>query len=241
MPGGIVRAFIDIVYPPCCLICHTRIRGAKPRGPLCVRCREKINTLPAPFCVKCGRGVAGAYTREGKCALCLKQHFHFDRAWAGYAYEGVIKEMLHYFKYTHKVNLGGTLAGLMLDFIREYRLPVGSCDYIVPIPLSPARLREREFNQAYVLADILSDYLKLKLMDNNLKRVRNTKSQADLDRIARWKNIRGAFKLKAPNQVKDKTILLIDDVLTTGATASEAAGALKNAGAGSVYVLTLAN
>jgi ComF family protein len=241
MPIGIIQAFIDILYPPYCLICHTRIRGAKARGPLCVRCREKINTLPAPFCVKCGRGVAGAYTREGKCALCLKQHFHFDRAWAGYAYDGVIKEMLHYFKYNHKVSLGGTLAGLMLDFIGEYRLPVGSCDYIVPIPLSPARLREREFNQAYVLAAALSNHLKLKLLDNNLQRVRNTKSQADLDRIARWKNIRGAFKLKAPDTVKDKTILLIDDVLTTGATASEAAGALKNAGAGSVYVLTLAN
>lgn len=241
MPEGIVQAFIDILYPPCCLICHTRIRGARPQGPLCAGCREKINTLTAPFCSKCGRGVAGAHTREGKCALCLKQQYHFDRAWAGYAYDGIIKEMLHCFKYNHKVSLGGTLAGLMLDFIREYRLPVGSCDYIVPIPLSPARLREREFNQAYVLAAALSGNLKLKLLDNNLKRVRNTKSQADLDRISRWKNIRGAFKLKAPNLVKDKTILLIDDVLTTGATASEAAGALKDAGAGSVYVLTLAN
>lgn len=241
MPGGIIQAFIDILYPPYCLICHTRIRGAKAREPLCVKCREKINTLTAPFCVKCGRGVAGAYTREGKCALCLKQNFNFDRAWAGYAYDGVIKEMLHYFKYNHKVSLGSALARLMLDFIGEYRLPVGSCDYIVPIPLSPARLREREFNQAYVLAAALSNHLKLKLLDNNLKRVRNTKSQADLDRIARWKNIQGAFKLKSPNLVKDKTILLIDDVLTTGATASEAAGALKNAGAGSVYVLTLAN
>jgi competence protein ComFC len=241
MQEGIIQAFIDILYPPCCLICHTRIRGAKARGPLCVRCRDKINAIAAPFCAKCGRGVSGAHTREGKCAICLKQHFHFDRAWAGYAYDGVIKEMLHYFKYNHKTNLGGTLAGLMLDFIMEYRLPVGSCDYIVPIPLSSARLREREFNQAHILASALSGHLKLKLLGNNLERVRNTKSQADLDSIARWKNIRGAFKLKAPNLVKDKTILLIDDVLTTGATASEAAGALKNAGAGGVYVLTLAN
>lgn len=241
MPGGIIGAFTNILYPLYCVACHSRMRAEKTKVPFCAICREKILPLTPPFCVKCGRGVAGAYIREGKCALCLKQQYHFDRAWAGYAYDGVIKEMLHYFKYTHKVNLGGTLAGLMLDFIREYRLPVDSCDYIVPIPLSPARLREREFNQAYVLADTLSGNLKLKLMDNNLKRVRNTRSQADLDRIARWKNIRGAFKLKAPNVVKDKTILLIDDVLTTGATASEAAGTLKSAGAGSVYVLTLAN
>lgn len=241
MPGGIIQAFKDILYPLYCLICHTRIPGSKAQEPLCARCKEKINTLIPPFCAKCGRSISGAYTQEGKCASCLKGHFYFDRAWAGYAYEGVIKEMLHYFKYKQRVGLGRPLAGLMLDFIKDYRLPLSSCDYIIPIPLSPARFREREFNQAYVLAAALADYLKLKLLDNNLKRVRNTRSQAELDNRGRWKNIKGAFKIKTPGLIKDKSILLIDDVLTTGATASEAAKALKNAGADSVYVLTLAN
>lgn len=241
MPGGIIRAFKDILYPLYCLICHTRIPGAKTPEPICERCRGKINALTAPFCAKCGRSISGAYIQEGKCASCLKQHFYFDRAWAGYAYEGVIKEMLHCFKYKHKVSLGGPLAGLMLDFIRGYHLPLGSCDYIIPVPLSPARFREREFNQAYILASALSDYLKLRLLGNNLRRVRNTRSQTELDNRGRWKNIQGAFKIRTPNLIKDKNILLIDDVLTTGATASEAAGILKSAGAESVYVLTLAN
>lgn len=241
MLGGIFWAFTDILYPRYCVACHSRMRAAKTKVPLCAICREKILPLTPPFCAKCGRGITGSHLQEGKCASCQNHRFDFDRAWAGYAYEGVIREMIHSFKYKYKAGLGTPLAGLMLDFIKDYRLPIASCDYIMPIPLSPARLREREFNQAYILAAALSNHLSLKLLDNNLKRIRNTRSQTELDNPARWKNIRGAFRLKSPAIVKDKNILLIDDVLTTGATASEAASTLKNSGANTVFVLTLAN
>lgn len=226
MRQGAIQAFKDILYPPRCVICHQRILRPCAQDSLCADCIGKIRPNAAPFCTKGGSPRA---------------HFYFDRAWAGYAYEGTIKEMLHHFKYNHKIKLGKALAKLMIDFVREYSLPVGSCDYVIPIPLSPARLREREFNQARLLADGLADSLKLKLLDDCLIRIRNTKSQAELDVISRWKNIQGAFKLKTPDLIKGRAILLIDDVLTTGATASEAAKTLKSAGAGSVFALTLAN
>lgn len=241
MLKDVVYALEEIIYPCYCLICHKRIHNAKTQDSLCANCIEKLSPHSAPFCVKCGRKITGFFSHEHMCKSCPKTHFHFDRAWAGYAYEGTIKEMLNYFKYKHKIKLGRALARIMIDFVKEYRLPIGSCDYVIPIPLSPARLREREFNQAHILAKDIARYLKLQLLDKSLKRIRNTKSQTELDNLARWKNIQGAFKLKAPDVIKDKTILLIDDVLTTGATASEAAKTLKSAGASAVFVLTLAN
>lgn len=133
------------------------------------------------------------------------------------------------------------LARLLEDFIKQHKDTFLYFDVIMPLPLHKSRMREREFNQAQVLARHINSDLGLAFSCENLKRIRPTTSQTELGGDERRKNIRDCFKLKNADQVKGKNILLVDDVLTTGATCSEAAGVLKEAGAKAVFVITLAN
>lgn len=234
-------AFQEIVFPCYCLICRKRLPLEPARGVVCGGCMSKIIPNTPPFCLRCGRKIAADYSGKTACGNCREDEFWFDRAWASCLYEGVVKEMIHKLKYNNKIPLALPLSGLLTGFIRDYHLPVTGCDYVIPIPLYPARQREREFNQAGILADATGECLNLKVMAGNLIRRRDTSSQASLSKKKRWQNMQGAFGLKDAAAVKEKTILLIDDVLTTGSTASEAARALKQAGSGSVFVLTVAH
>jgi ComF family protein len=166
---------------------------------------------------------------------------HFDRAFAPCIYEGPVKDLIHEFKYRKNDYLASTLSALMIDFIREYDIPVSSVDTIIPMPLHPARLREREFNQAELLAKCIASVYTKTVSTDNLVRLRHTRNQAELQGADRLENVKDCFSVKMPGLVKGKNILLIDDVLTTGATSSEASRTLKNAGANTVFVLTLAN
>jgi len=132
--------------------------------------------------------------------------------------------------------LGKPLAAWMAVNIR----PVSYIDCIIPVPLHVARLRQRGFNQALILAHELSRAFSLPLSFDNLKRVRPTRPQVELTGTERIKNVAGAFALRRPDELKDRGVLLIDDVFTTGATMNECARVLKDAGASRVTALTLA-
>ena len=129
----------------------------------------------------------------------------------------------------------------MIKFIKEYSLPIEYIDLVVPVPLHKTRLREREFNQAQVLSRHIAKEFNKKVSSGALERIRHTKSQAELVINQRRINVKNSFSAPKKSEVKGKNILLVDDVLTSGATSSEAASALKEAGAGIVFVLTLAN
>ena len=221
MIQAIFKAATGIIYPPRCSSCREKLEPADTNKLICRPCLRKIVPNTPPFDRE--YGVKDA---------------HFDRAIWACAYEGTIKEIIHSFKYRHKIKLGKLLSELMLNFIQEYRLPLTQCDYIIPIPLSLTRLREREFNQAQIIAADISGALKIPLLNNALKRVRHSRPQAELNREERLNNLKGAFKNKESLDGKD--IMLIDDVLTTGATASEASRVLKETGANSVFVFTAA-
>ncbi len=124
--------------------------------------------------------------------------------------------------------------------MEEYRINIKEVDLILAIPLHPARLRERGFNQSQYLAELLSQKYRIPLSLGNLIRTQNTKNQALLGQKERFTNIQGAFRIKHSPAVKNKSILIVDDLMTTGATVSEAALTLKDAGCGRVIVLTLA-
>jgi ComF family protein len=132
------------------------------------------------------------------------------------------------------------LAKLMTDFIDAYRFDIHQFDLIVPIPLFPTRLRERGYNQSRLLAEELSRKYRIALSLSDLARIRPTEHQTLLNEKERWTNISGAFRIKNLLAFRGKNVLIIDDLLTTGATASEAARTLKDAGAETVGVLTLA-
>ena len=223
MIPAMIKAVTGIIYPFHCLSCRQKLEPAGFNDFICQSCLKKIVPNTPPFCRQCGR-----------------ERVYFDRAISACAYEGVIKEIIHSFKYRHKIKLGGFLSGLMLDFIREYHLPLTQCDYIIPIPLSLTRLREREFNQAQIIAAQISESLQIPLLNKALTRVRHSRPQVELNREERLHNLKGAFAARDKKDLNGKDILLIDDVLTTGATASEAARALKEAGVNSVFVFTAA-
>jgi competence protein ComFC len=238
---NLITGLKDIVYPKTCLICQEKLDQDCVDELACLKCWAAIKKNLPPFCRCCGRNLANNSAAGNICSSCSKRPLHFDRAFAPCAYEGEIKKLIHAFKYDFKDYLARPLARLMSDFIREYDVPVNSLDLIVPIPLHPARLREREFNQAQLLAKEIALLFKLELCADNLVRRRYTRNQVELESQDRLDNVKNSFAVKDPGLLKNRSILLVDDVMTTGATFSEAALELKNSGADKVLALALAN
>jgi len=165
---------------------------------------------------------------------------HFDFAWAACLYKSPLKDLICRFKYNQKTYLRKPFAQLMIDFVEAYRLDIRQFDMITPIPLFPSRLRGRGYNQSQFLAEQVARKYSINLSLKNLVRIRNTEHQTLLSEKERWTNIHEAFRIRNSVKLSGKNILIIDDLLTTGATASEAARVLKGAGAKTVGILTLA-
>ncbi len=240
----------DLVYPPNCLICKKFLPRhesdtfrnftiVKPTEVLCLSCLNKIDYNRPPFCPKCSRHL-GKNFEHPRCQDCSTSNPHFDFAWAACLYHDPLRHLIHKFKYHQKTLLSPLFSKLIISFIREYNLDIEQFDIITPIPLFPSRLRERGYNQSQLLAQTIAQTFNINLSLNNLIRVQNTKNQTLLSKKERWTNIHKAFRIKNLKQFSEKSILLIDDLLTTGATASEAARTIKSAGVKTVGVLTLA-
>lgn len=218
------KALVDLVYPRICAVCKNRLDVNAIQGMVCASCWGSIIRNRLPFC-PCSGG----------------QEFAFDRAFAACAYTGAMKTLLHEFKYSKKDYLGRLIAALMIEQIRECAVPVAGIDMIVPVPLAKARLRQREFNQALVLSRHIAEEFDKPVAATALARIRNTPTQTELSPEERFVNISGSFRVTEPARIKDKNILLVDDVLTTGATVSEAAKELKSCGGATILVIAAAN
>ncbi len=151
-----------------------------------------------------------------------------------------MKQLIHCFKYQQKTYLRTYFSHLMIEFLNCYAVDLSGFEAAVPVPLHCVRARERGYNQSQLLLEGLGTTLKIPTIKNNLFRMKNTSNQALLGKKDRWTNIHGAFRIKDPLAFKNKSVLVIDDLLTTGATVSEAARLLKESGAKKVGVLTLA-
>lgn len=178
--------------------------------------------------------------KHAQCKSCRHNHPHFDFAWCAFHYNAEMKHLIHQYKYRQRTQLRFLFAHLLKRFIAQYSFDMIQFDYVIPIPLFSARLRERGFNQSELIAREIAKYYHIPLNLNQLKRVKNTKFQTQLRQKERWTNIDGAFRIKNSGDLKDKTILLVDDLLTTGATASESALTLKRSGVKRIGVLTVA-
>jgi ComF family protein len=173
------------------------------------------------------------------CLTCQKEKFYFRQARSAYLYEGVLKECLHLFKYSGMLHFKKFFVKLLFDY---YLACSGRQEYefITAIPLSPARFWQRQFNQSALIAKSLAGHLKMRFSFRHLYCQKNTSSQTALSRRERFKNVENAFLVKRMKTLWQARILLIDDVFTTGATASEASRVLLENGAAFVDVLTLA-
>ncbi len=170
---------------------------------------------------------------------CGDHELNFDFATAAYRSRGVVRDLIHQFKYGRQMHLRYLLARMLREGFRDRRLADEPPELIVPVPLHPARLREREFNQAEVLATLAGARLGLPVSDC-LRRRRYTFTQTNFHREERFHNLAGAFELRRGAPVAGRRVALVDDVLTTGSTADACAAALREAGAVAVVVITVA-
>ena len=227
---------LDLIYPLFCVICGAKVPADS--GELCASCLETFPKNEPPFCPFCGQGSL-CESDPALCPSCHGRPFVFDRAWSAALYQGAVRDCLHHFKYRERALLAKPLAGLLVRFA-ERHLPLTSFDAIVSVPLSRRRERERGFNQAALLSQEISRVSHLPLLKDCLLRFRETPSQITLSKEERLHNVAGAFRIKTPSAVEGRRLLLVDDIFTTGATANACATTLKETGAVSVSVLTLA-
>lgn len=232
----IAEAAAGIFYPPHCAMCS---RDTPAGVHLCGACEGEACRTTAPFCRQCSQPFAGMITAEFTCAQCEERGLHFTCAVAPYRARGVVRELIHRFKYNGQHHLRRPLAAWMMEGFADSRLIDPLIDALVPVPLHSARQRHRQFNQAEELARLLAHPTARPLL-HALQRIRYTSTQTRLEREDRIENLRGAFRVRDTAAVRDRHLLLIDDVYTTGSTVEECSRVLRAAGAASVRVLCIA-
>ena len=231
-----LRAIASLLYPPACTICSASVAASEY---LCAECDAKITRIVPPFCAKCSEPFAGAISGAFTCANCDHRTLHFDAAVAAYRSRGIVRRVMLDFKYGRQIHLRHPVARWLLAALDDERLRSRRFNIIIPVPLHPARERQRGFNQASLLAELVSAHVSIQAKPA-LERIRYTTTQTAFDRAERMENLHGAFRLRKNADVRDLHVLLIDDVLTTGSTLSECARVLKEAGARSVHAATAA-
>ena len=233
--AGSVGRMLDILLPPHCGACGTQVAGA---GTLCPECWSKARFLNDPGCAVCGHPFEYDPGPGALCGGCHAHHPAYARARAAAVYDDVSRPLVLALKHGDRTELAPKLARWMLRAGAEL---IGDADLVVPVPLHWTRLFSRRFNQAALLAQALGRLSGLAVHPDLLVRLRATPSQGGLNAHGRKRNVRGVFAVRARARahVQGRRILLVDDVLTTGATAEAAARALLDAGAGAVDVLTL--
>jgi ComF family protein len=210
------------------------------QGTFCAACEEEFRPIEAPFCSICAEPFAGEISGEFTCPNCSGRRQAFSFAVCRWLSRGPVREAIHRLKYEQAPAMRLPLARLMLPALNDARL-AGVPWILVPVPLHPRKHRERRYNQSAELARTLARLSGRPWLDG-LRRIRYTDSQAGLDRDGRLRNLQGAFAVTsgAASRLAGREVLLIDDVLTTGATAHECALTLRAAGVREVAVLTVA-
>lgn len=230
------HGLISIVYPPSCVACRAATGEAQA---LCPTCWSGLGFIERPYCERLGTPFAVDLGPGLLSPAALADPPVFARARAVCRFDGAARELVHRLKYGDRVDLSLTLGRMMAQAGREL---LAEAEIVAPIPLHRTRLWSRRFNQAAALAGVVARQAGLPLAPALLARVKRTRQQVGLTRPQRADNLQGAFRVPDAMrpQVEGRRVLLVDDVLTTGATANAAARALLRAGAGAVDVLTFA-
>lgn len=228
---------LDLIFPRQCVICGGSVAAGERF--LCWQCVAHLPFVQFPFCSHCGDPVDGRVDRTFRCYSCAVSEPAFDRARSAVRYRGPVRELLQSFKYGHAAWLAEDLANLLVRCL-EAQFSDLDVDVVSAVPLYHARARERGYNQSHLLAVALARQIRKPLIPRLLKRNRRTETQTHLTLEQRKANVKGAFTVRNPEWVPGLRVLLVDDVMTTGATVNECARVLKQAGAARVYVVTVA-
>jgi len=235
--AGLAGTFLDMVFPRTCTGC------GKPVGReslhVCWECLASFWPVQFPHCAVCGNPVQGLVTNKYTCQLCTGRKRHFCKARSAVHFDGGIVGIIHAFKYGQAAYLSRDLAGLVA-VCSAIHYASADVDAVTFVPLHHRKERERTYNQAQLLARDLANMLGKPLLSRCLVRWRPTQTQTALTAVERRKNVHGAFRALNEKWIEGRRILLVDDVMTTGATVDECADMLKKAGAAEVRVITVA-
>jgi len=227
-PGSVrflLKSLADFIYPPICYGCDSEVE----EGLVCEGCRLALFTHELAVCPKCHRPCTRTAETCGQC----RTPFSLSRVRALGLYVPPFDKLVHAFKYSGKTKVGELLGQALAALVQQDEV-LSAADAVCPVPLHPARLRERGFNQSLLLAAAISMSTRMRLVEC-LTRTRYTPTQTlKTNPEKRLKNVAGAFRLRPDSKVAGKRILLVDDVMTTGATLDQAAQALLKGGATSV-------
>lgn len=233
----ILQQILNLILPPRCLQCGKVLNDA---DGLCPECFNEITFISQPYCQKCGRPFAEVSAKDSMlCGHCLaekKSVFRMNRS--AFIYDDVSKPLILAFKFYDKTENAAMFARWMKNAGKD--IFEQGVDVIVPVPLHYTRLVKRRYNQSGLLAKELGIITGYKVDYDSVVRHKHTRPQVEFSGHARIKNVKDAFSVKHPEQIKDRRVLLVDDVMTTGSTLRECTLAIKAAGAKSVDTITVA-
>ena len=226
---------LNALFPPQCLCCGVLLHQ---HGALCNDCWQSLHFITAPMCHSCGHPFEYDLGEEALCGECIRERPVYDSAYSVLVYDDTSKALMHKLKFEDQ----GHLAPIFADWLHTHMQHLSSPDIVIPVPLSRKRLFARRYNQSALVAKELAKRLNITYDPQLLLRTKHTKPQTGLTRPQRQENVAGAFRVAMPHGeiITNKSILMIDDVMTTGATIEACTKTLKKAGAGQVHVLTLA-
>ena len=235
----VLSKLLDLLYPRVCPLCGGMSDRAERH--ICWSCFSSLpfNTADKPHCVRCGKVPDGAVAADFLCDACRLETPAFDLARTALPFHSAARDLIHLLKYKKGVWIAEDLADILEGCARAH-FDVAAADLVLPVPLSPAKFRKREYNQSERLARALARRLGLPCPVRLLERIRNTPSQTHLSVTGRKANVKGAFAVADRSLVRARTIFVVDDVMTTGATLGEIAATLKTAGAWRVWALAVA-
>ncbi|MDI6640954.1 MAG: ComF family protein [Elusimicrobiota bacterium] len=235
---------IDFIFPKTCIVCSSFISD-KNKKILCENCISKIKFVQSPICVKCGVPMHSAVSQYCKNCISSPESIPYEFLRGICVYDTPVKDLIHQLKYSGKEYVAYFLADIICDYIQEHN-ELSAVDFVVPVPLHWWKKIKRGYNQSELIAKAVVKKMtratawKGRIQSGNLFRKKYTKPQVNLTREDRLKNVCGAFEVKHPEVFENKSVLLIDDVCTTGSTIENCACVLRGAGAKKVYALTVA-
>ncbi len=232
----VFEGMLNILYPNRCPICQKLLPiGTEPD--ICEECKDNLHVIGEPKCLKCGKPIDSK--EIGYCLDCLRQKHVYEKGWCLWLYDACVKSSISRYKYHNQPCYAPLYAKELLVYYKDEILK-HSINRIIPVPLHSKKLKQRGFNQAALIAEIISKEMDIPYDPTLLRRIHDTKPQKALTHKDRYRNVISAFELVEDASIHNLNILIVDDIYTTGSTINSCAKVLLRGGANKIFFIALA-